>query len=102
MSNQGVIFVVLVIEYILFYLFNNEINGGLTSTDLGLRNNWLGVYAGQFIATGSFLNVGAGSFYWSSTIGNATFARFLVFDSAGVNPALNNNKAQGNSVRCVQ
>ena len=84
-----------------FWLLNNEVNGGSTTTDLGLRNTWLGVYAGALSTAGYFSTVGDWGFYWSSTIASATLARSLLFSSTSVFPATTNNKNFGFSVRCV-
>ena len=45
-------------------------------------------------------NVGTNGYYWSSTV-NGNNSRNLNFNSGNVNPANNNNRAYGFSVRCV-
>jgi hypothetical protein len=59
-----------------------------------------GVYSGNW-NNGSFNNQGSNGNYWSSTVNNATNAYNLNFNSSNVNPANNNNKQNGNAVRCV-
>jgi len=45
-------------------------------------------------------NVGTRGYYWSSTV-NSTNSHNLYFTSSNVNPANNNVRAYGFSVRCV-
>ena len=93
-----------------FTLLNNEVNGGLFDTDLGLLNTWLGVYAGWFDSTGlfgpgNFLGAGFSGFYWSSTLFTAFagVAYFLTFTSADVSPSGSGFfNDSGLSIRCVQ
>jgi len=48
-----------------------------------------------------FNNQGGNGNYWSSTQNNATNARNLNFNPEWVNPANNNDKQNGLTVRCV-
>ena len=52
-------------------------------------------------SNGSLNNQGANGNYWSSSV-TGTNAFNLNFNSGGVNPANNNNRANGFSVRCVK
>ena len=52
-------------------------------------------------ASGAAEHGGANGFVWSSAV-SGTNALNLQFNSTGVNPANNNNRANGCSVRCVQ
>jgi uncharacterized protein (TIGR02145 family) len=85
-----------------FTYLNTAINGGSTTDPSGLLNNWLGVYAGLFHTSGSFVNVGTLAYYWSSTVSNATNAYTLHFFSGAVDPASSRNKDYGFAVRCVR
>jgi uncharacterized protein (TIGR02145 family) len=84
-----------------FWNLNSVVNSGSTASDAGLRTNWLGVYAGGVNTTGNFSNVGTYGYYWSSSIYNASASYNLNYNSTGVTPAVNLNKATGFSVRCV-
>ena len=82
-----------------FTALNTAINGGLTTTDAGLRTNGLFQRSGaQFYGFG-----GQGSYgdYWSSSQYSSTNARYLTFRSTNVYPATNNNKFGGFAVRCI-
>ena len=57
--------------------------------------------AGNRNTTGTLTNVGTNGRYWSSEQNNATNAYNLNFNSTSVS-VTNNNKANGNSVRCVK
>lgn len=54
-----------------------------------------GVYDGSVYVQGSYGN------FWSSTVNDANYAYRLDLNSSYVNPALNNPKANGFSVRCM-
>gem|GEM_PF-1354707 len=56
--------------------------------------------AGNRNNAGTLNNAGTNGYYWSSTV-NGTNAYNLNFNSTTVNPANNNNRANGFSVRCV-
>lgn len=65
-------------------------------------------YSGYFSAagnrnnnTGAFNNQSANGNYWSSSL-NSTNAYNLNFNSTNVNPANNNNRANGFTVRCLK
>ena len=51
---------------------------------------------------GTLNNVGDNGYYWSATPNNQTNGYNLNFNSSNVNPANNNNRANGFPVRCVQ
>ena len=82
-----------------FTLLNNAINGGATTTDQGLRSEWLAQRSGYWY--NGFSYQGSGGYYWSSTQVSAANAHSLYFNSTYVNPAGNVNKTYGFAVRCV-
>ncbi len=83
-----------------FGALNNVINSGLTTSDQGLRDNWLGVYSGSY--TSSLYRQGSNSSYWSSTVNSTTNSRYLNFGSAGVYPGTYyDDKNYGFAIRCV-
>ncbi|MBR0467367.1 hypothetical protein IJJ53_00405 [Candidatus Saccharibacteria bacterium] len=53
------------------------------------------------VNNGSLNNPGSEANYWSSTVNNSNNAYNLNFTATGVNPANNNNRNNGRSVRCV-
>ena len=61
---------------------------------------FLGVYAGSYRNSSSFLNGGSYGYYWSSTAYNSNGAYYLYFDSSSANVG-STNKRYGSSVRCV-
>ena len=75
-------------------LYNNYNSSALMQ---GIPNLSLSGY----VINGSVSNQGSGGYYWSSTVDNANIAYNLYLGSSNVNPANNNNKNNGNSVRCV-
>ena len=61
-----------------------------------------GITLSGYIYDGSAVNRGSYSRTWSSTARNADYAHYLALnDSGGVNPADNNRKSAGYSVRCI-
>jgi uncharacterized protein (TIGR02145 family) len=58
----------------------------------GYRNN----------SNGQLYNVGSNGNYWSSSANSDTNGYNLNFNSSNLNPANNNNRQNGNSVRCVK
>ncbi len=50
---------------------------------------------------GALWNVGNNGYSWSSTVAG-TNARFLNFNSGGLNPQNSNNRANGLQLRCLQ
>ena len=60
-------------------------------TAAGNRNN----------STGAMNNVGSNGNYWSRTRYDNTNAYNLNFNSSNVNPANNNNRTNGFTIRCV-
>ena len=84
-----------------YTLLNNVINSGSTTSDSGLRTNSLFMYNGAF-GSGSFSSIGSWGGYLSSTVGTTTGVNIINFSSTiVVNPAPNNAKGNGRSVRCV-
>jgi len=67
------------------------INSAVITALAGNRNN----------SDATLNNQGSNGNYWSSSP-NGTNAYNLNFNSGGVNPANNNNRANGFSVRCVK
>ena len=89
-----------------FYNLNYKINNDSSVTDATASKN-LRAYPNNFVYSGYFYNSSAnyrGSYgsYWSSTAGTSNYAYVLDFFSSSVNPgAVNLNKSNGRSVRCV-
>ncbi len=82
-----------------FATLNTAINGGLTSTDNGLRSTWLAQYSGYWYS--GFGAQGSQSYYWSSTQSGTGSAYGLYFYSTSVNTSANSNKFTGYAVRCI-
>jgi uncharacterized protein (TIGR02145 family)/prepilin-type N-terminal cleavage/methylation domain-containing protein len=83
-----------------FTLLNNAINGGLITTDAGLRSTWLAQRSGLWGEV--FSSQGSNGLYWSSTqSSSAGSARYLYFSNWDVGPANNYTKFYGFPVRCV-
>lgn len=82
-----------------FSALNTAVNGGSTSTDSGLRINWLAQRAGFWSAGFSFQ--GSEGYYWSSTQSSASYARGLYHDGSSVAVSNSTNKNFGFAVRCV-
>ena len=86
---------------------------GLTWSTVNSKNgHWLGAAstaaggaffpaAGYMTTTASVQNPGSSGGYWSSTIGSATSAYYLVFGRSSLGPATNFARYYGFSVRCV-
>ncbi len=81
-----------------FTLLNNAINGGSTSTDAGLRSNWLFQYGGLWYY--GFEIGGINGEYWSSSQISASSAYSLIFTAVGGGPSPD-EKTWGFSVRCL-
>ncbi|HMQ95676.1 MAG TPA: FISUMP domain-containing protein [Candidatus Saccharibacteria bacterium] len=82
-----------------FTLLNNAVNSGLTTTDAGLRSEWLAQRSGSWYS-GGFNSQGSNGFYRSSTQYSATYGRHLSFFSSGV-VMVAGSKLYGFAVRCV-
>ena len=83
-----------------FTLLNNAVNSASTTTDAGLRSEWLAQRSGYWYS--GFSYQGSYGYYWSSTQGSATSGRNLLFSSSGVNPSnTSGSKYFGFAVRCV-
>jgi len=84
-----------------FWNLNQAVNGGLTTTDVGLRTQWFAMRSGQW-SNGSFTSAGMSGQYWSSTQSNVTVsARPLQLLETIVNPSNALNKQTGQSIRCI-
>ncbi len=57
---------------------------------------------GGYGSGSSVSNAGSWGYYWSSTYNNTNNAYILNFSSGSVNPQNNNNKYNGQAVRCVK
>lgn len=86
-----------------FTVLNNTINSGSTSTEVGLRTNWLAQFSGDINQVdGGFGVQGMYGEYWSSTHYSASSAIFLNFSNYGsVTPVSGGPKHNGRAVRCV-
>ena len=82
-----------------FTLLNNAVNSASTTTDAGLRSEWLAQRSGYWAS--GFGGQGSGGYYWSSAQGSAANGRGLNFGSSYVDPSGANNKVYGFAVRCV-
>lgn len=56
---------------------------------------------GYYYSNGSFYDGGSFGYYWSSTSGNSTHARYLDFNSSYVYSAYNGSRRYGGAVRCI-
>ena len=79
----------------------NQLYNGGGSTDPKLISAPLWFVRSCFIVSDSFNNSGSSAYYWSSTVSNSSNAYNLDFSATGVNPAGNDNRHNGRSVRCV-
>ena len=95
-------------------LWNSVVSGGYKTTYLSINNakatrngaqTEIRYYSAGYLShsTGAVTNVAQNGNYWSSSpfAGN-TNAGNLNFNSGGVNPLNNNNRANGFTVRCVR
>jgi uncharacterized protein (TIGR02145 family) len=84
-----------------FVALNNAVNNGATNTDVGLRNNWLGMYSGLFF--GDWWGQGEMGRYWSS-VGNDSNPLILDFAPSRVVPDGDSDWGAhfGRAVRCIQ
>ena len=82
-----------------FTLLNNAVNSASTTTDAGLRSEWLAQWSGYW--SSGFNVLGSYGYYWSSTQNSATNGRFLNFYSSSVYPSNYYTKIYGFAVRCV-
>jgi uncharacterized protein (TIGR02145 family)/prepilin-type N-terminal cleavage/methylation domain-containing protein len=77
---------------------NTAVNGGSSTTDAGLRTNWLSQYSGYWLT--SFGDQGSAGYYWSSTQFNATLGYYwYLFSGSSYSNGI--NKAYGLAVRCL-
>jgi hypothetical protein len=83
-----------------FGLLNVAINAGNTGSDAGLLSQGLFMRSGRF-SSGTFGGTLDFASYWSSTVVDAINVRDLTHSSTLVNPAINRNRGNGLSVRCV-
>ena len=90
-----------------FPALQGTLNNGTTDaiSTFEASNNWR-KYPNNFVFAGNWTGANAyrrGTYggYWSSSVVNSIYAYYLVFRSTNVNPAYNNNKWLGFSVRCV-
>ena len=79
----------------------NQLYNGGGSTDPKLISNPLWFVRSGFVDNGSLVNSGFEALYWSSTVNSSNNAYNLNFTATNVNPANNNNRNNGRSVRCV-
>lgn len=82
-----------------FQALNTAINGGSTTTDVGLRTAWFVQRAGFW--SGAVTNQGTNGYYWSATQNSNTYAHALLFASTSVSATTYSIKYNGFSVRCV-
>ena len=82
-----------------FTLLNNAVNSGSTTTDAGLRSEWLAQRSGYWL-NGFDYQSSVGR-HWSSTQYSATSAYYLYFSGSNINPSVSSYKSSGYAVRCV-
>lgn len=83
-----------------FGMLNKAVNGGLTSTDTGLRTVWLAQRGGKWDGNGIYFR-GTSGYYWSSSQYSATEANALTIQASFAYPLLYTLKVAGYSVRCL-
>jgi len=82
-----------------FTALNTALNSGSTTTDAGLRTNWLAMRGGGWLS--GFNGTGAGGVYWTSTVLSAQQSYRFEFDSTDVYLGFYSNKYYGFAVRCI-
>ena len=83
-------------------LYNqNHTGSGLTNGDYGLLSAPLYFVRAGYVDGGSLYIPGYGGRYWSGTLGSSAYAYYLYFDSSSVDPAYNDSRYYGFSLRCV-
>ena len=91
---------------------NGLYNNGSTSSDNVTSGNFTGLFAAPlYLVRGGFIymhsplstlyNAGRRGDYWSSSANSVTYGYYLYFRSGSVNPAGDNYRGVGLSVRCV-
>ncbi len=83
-----------------FTALNNAVNAGSTSSDDGLRINWLAQRGGAWNSDG-FASQGSYGYYWSSAQVSANGGDRLYFTSTSVTLTGNSGKLYGLAVRCL-
>ena len=79
----------------------NMVAGDSGSLDRFASNGAAGfTYAGGYNGT-TLNNVGTSGYYWSSSVYNTNYSYNLNFGTSSVRPQSNNNKGNGNAVRCI-
>ena len=73
-----------------------------TNSGRTYNGNWFPAAGYRYSGVGSMSGVGGIGGYWSASPYSEYYGYNLSFSSGGVNPASNNNRADGFSVRCVQ
>lgn len=85
-----------------FTALNDAVNGGSTTTDIGLRTIWLGQRGGGYYDYGRGFIQGSSGMYYSSTQSANTAAVYLEFSNLSVNPVkVANSKRTAYPVRCI-
>jgi len=86
-----------------FLDLNRGVNNNSGGTDIGLRENWLGMRGGNW-GGGIWAAVGTTGTYWSSTVVSTGNARRFTFTAISVNNQDLNSviKESGGAVRCVR
>ena len=82
-----------------FTALNNAVNGGSSSTDVGLRSSWIAQYSGQWGS--GFSNQDTKGFYWSSTHYPVSNANDLYFFNTNSSPNDASTKTYGFAMRCI-
>jgi hypothetical protein len=75
--------------------------GGTYAATVGTSSAWRGVISGLFYPGFGLYYTASYSYYWSSTVNSAAYARSLGLTTSSVNPASNDNKYDGLAMRCM-
>ena len=73
-----------------------------TNSGRTYNGNWFPAAGYRSSGDGSMSSVGSNGYYWSASPYSEFYGYYLYFYSGSVDPAYNNNRAGGFSVRCVQ
>ena len=83
-----------------FNALNVAVNGGATSTDVGLKSNWLAQRSGAYYFS-AFYDQGTIGNIWSSDLQGAYGGRYMSYQNGNVGLSGSQDKASAYAVRCV-
>lgn len=84
-----------------FTTLNAAVNGGSTSSDAGLRTNWLAQVSGAWNSENGFTAQGVYGTYWSSSVESGIYANVLFMIGFSVGLGNGQDKSHAVAVRCV-